>query len=69
MFELDHIVIAAATLDEGTQFTEDLLGVLLASGGQHHFMGTHNRLLSLGPKTYLEVIEVVLHFRTVLRYS
>lgn len=58
MFALDHIVIAAETLDEGTQFTEDLLGVPLAPGGQHHFMGTHNRLLSLGPKTYLEVIAI-----------
>ncbi len=58
MFALDHLVIAAETLEEGTALMEEALGVALSPGGQHHFMGTHNRLLSLGPETYLEVIAV-----------
>ena len=58
MFALDHLVIAAETLAEGTAFMEEALGVDLAPGGQHSFMGTHNRLLSLGPDTYLEVIAI-----------
>ena len=58
MFALDHLVIAAETLDAGTAFAEARLGVPLAPGGQHHFMGTHNRLLALGPDTYLEVIAI-----------
>jgi hypothetical protein len=58
MFALDHLVIAAESLAEGTAFMEEALGVDLAPGGQHTFMGTHNRLLSLGPDTYLEVIAI-----------
>ena len=58
MFALDHLVIAAETLAEGTAFMEEALGMDLAHGGQHTFMGTHNRLLSLGPGTYLEVIAI-----------
>ena len=35
---------------------EAVLDVPLAPGGAHPIMGTHNRLLSLGPDEYLEVI-------------
>lgn len=55
--ELDHIVIAAETLDEGVEFVESSLGVRMANGGKHKVMGTHNRLLSMGP-VYLEVIAI-----------
>lgn len=58
MFALDHLVIATETLAEGTAFLEEALGVELAPGGQHHFMGTHNRVLSLGPDIYLELIAI-----------
>src|SRR5690606_19696369 len=37
---------------------EAALGVGLEPGGKHPFMGTHNRLLSLGPGEYLEVIAI-----------
>ncbi len=56
MFELDHLVIAAKDLDEGSAFVQDLLGVPLEPGGKHTAMGTHNRLLNLGEGVYLEVI-------------
>lgn len=55
---LDHLAVAARTLEEGVAHVERLLGVLLAPGGRHAAMGTHNRLLSLGPDVYLEVIAI-----------
>lgn len=57
-FSFDHLVIAARSLDEGTAYVEAVLGVKLSPGGQHGHMGTHNRLLSLGPREYLEVIAI-----------
>ena len=56
--ELDHFVIAARTLDEGAAWIESRLGAAPVAGGKHPTMGTHNRLLSLGPGLYLEVIAV-----------
>jgi hypothetical protein len=52
---LDHIAVSAASLDEGTAWVEEALGVRLSPGGRHRHMGTCNRLLSLGD-VYLEVI-------------
>lgn len=56
--ELDHLVIAARTLDEGAAYVAQALGVTPAPGGVHARMGTHNLLLHLGEQTYLEVIAV-----------
>lgn len=58
MILLDHLVVAAATLDEGAAWIEARLGVPTSPGGRHESMGTHNRLLSLGTGRYLEVIAV-----------
>lgn len=55
---LDHLAIAAETLDAGVAWAEARLGCTLAGGGTHAAMGTHNRLLSLGPDLYLEVIAI-----------
>lgn len=55
---LDHLVIVAPDLDTGCAFVTDSLGVDLQPGGAHSRMGTHNRLLHLGPELYLEVIAV-----------
>lgn len=55
---LDHIAIAARTLDEGAAWLRDRLGVDLQPGGKHPLLGTHNRLLSLGPGEYLELIAI-----------
>lgn len=55
---LDHLVVAARTLDEGGAFIRNRFGVECVAGGKHATMGTHNRLLSLGPQSYLEVIAI-----------
>lgn len=55
---LDHLVVAAATLEQGEDYFEARLGVRPLRGGKHVAMGTHNSLLKLGEKTYLEVIAV-----------
>lgn len=54
--ELDHLVVAARTLDEGAAWVEARLGVLPVPGGKHPTMGTHNRLLFIGQGLFLEVI-------------
>lgn len=53
---LDHLVVTAPTLEEGTAWAEARLGLPLDPGGRHDAFATHNRLLSLGPGLYLEVI-------------
>lgn len=58
MHELDHLVVAARTLEEGGAWVEARLGVAPVPGGKHATMGTHNRLLRLGALVYLEVIAV-----------
>ena len=55
---LDHLVVAARTLDEGAAFVESRLGVPLSAIGKHPTMGTHNRAVALGPGRYLEVIAI-----------
>jgi catechol 2,3-dioxygenase-like lactoylglutathione lyase family enzyme len=55
---LDHLAIVAPDLDSGCAFVSRVLGVDLQPGGAHPRMGTHNRLLRLGPDTYLEVIAI-----------
>ena len=45
MLKLDHIVLAAETLQEGVDYVPHRLGVSFDAGGQHDLFGTHNRLL------------------------
>ena len=56
--ELDHIVVAAETLDQGTAYLKAKLGIAPAGGGSHLGVGTHNRVLKLGHDRYLEVIAI-----------
>jgi hypothetical protein len=54
--QLDHLAVTCGDLIEGAAMVENALGVPLQPGGQHARYSTHNRLLSLGPGEYLEVI-------------
>lgn len=54
--KIDHLAVAVKDLAVGVQWVETLLGVRTAPGGRHDYYGTHNRLLSLGPDLYLEII-------------
>jgi hypothetical protein len=58
MLELDHLAVAAETLEAGRAHVEAALGVALQQGGQHAHFGTHNLLLGLEDGLYLEVIAV-----------
>jgi hypothetical protein len=55
---IDHLVIVAATLEQGIAYIEKRLGVRPVKGGDHSRMGTHNCVLRLGDETYLEVIAI-----------
>lgn len=56
--ELDHLIIGAHTLEQGAAFIGDLLGVQPQTGGRHLAMGTHNMVLKIGARSYLEVIAI-----------
>jgi glyoxalase-like protein len=53
---IDHIVVTAASLAAGVDYVRRELGVAPQTGGEHVRMGTHNCLLKLGEKLFLEVI-------------
>jgi hypothetical protein len=55
---LDHLALSAETLEAGRSHVEDTLGVELDTRGEHPHMATHNRLLSVGPDKYFEVIAI-----------
>lgn len=54
---LDHLVMAALTLEAGAAYVAERLGVEPSGGGQHVALGTHNKLWRLG-EIYLEVIAI-----------
>ncbi len=55
---MDHLVIGAASLEQGVDFVKEKLGVEMPFGGTHLKMGTHNHLMQLGNNTFLEIIAI-----------
>src|SRR5437868_12288896 len=55
---LDHLVVAAETLEQGEDHLESLLGARPRRAGKHVAMGTHNSVLRLGERVYLELIAI-----------
>lgn len=53
---LDHLVLAATSLEAGNDYVLKKFGVRPEAGGRHEGWGTHNSLLQIGSGTYLEVI-------------
>ena len=68
---LDHLVLAARTLEESVAWCETTLGLRPEAGGQHVFMGTHNRVFGIGagafPRSYFEIIAIDPSLRTPQR--
>ncbi len=60
--ELDHLVVACATLDDGRAWCESTFGVAASPGGNHPKMGTHNLLIATSsarfPRSYIEIIAI-----------
>ena len=59
--ELDHIVIATRSLEDGIAYLEEVLGLSVPAGGKHPLMGTHNCLMRMGPRAFLELIAIDPH--------
>lgn len=55
---MDHMAITAPSLEAGVEYIRQTLGVSPQVGGEHPRMGTHNAVLKLGEKFYLEVIAI-----------
>jgi hypothetical protein len=56
--QVDHLVFAAASLAQGIEYIAALTGVVPRPGGKHLGMGTHNALMKLGDRVYLEIIAI-----------
>ncbi len=59
---VDHLVVAAPTLDEGVRWCEATFAITPGAGGRHALMGTHNRLFAIGGErfanAYFEIIAI-----------
>jgi hypothetical protein len=55
---LDHLVVTAASCEQGVSWLQARSGITIPFGGQHPLMGTHNHLTALAEDQFLEVIAI-----------
>ena len=59
---IDHLVVAANSLEEGVRWCKNTLGITPEPGGSHALFGTHNQLIRLQSAAhalaYLEIIAI-----------
>jgi len=55
---LDHLIVGASSLADGVDYVAKVTGATPRRGGRHVAMGTHNALLRLGDRVYLEVLAI-----------
>lgn len=59
---IDHLVVAADSLEQGAAWCAATFGIQPSGGGKHPLMGTHNRVIAISsenfPDCYLEVIAI-----------
>ncbi len=59
---IDHLVIAADSLEQNADWRAATFGDQPSGGGKHPLMGTHNRVIAISsesfPDCYLEVIAI-----------
>ncbi|MEJ6394019.1 VOC family protein [Gymnodinialimonas sp. 2305UL16-5] len=58
MLTFDHIALSCEGLETGAADVAAALGQEMLPGGHHPAMGTHNRLLSMGPGEYSELVAI-----------
>ena len=60
--QIDHLVVAAHSLQQGVEWCEATLGITPDAGGEHEKYGTHNRLFKIAtpafPVAYFEIIAI-----------
>jgi hypothetical protein len=60
--QIDHLVVAARSLNEGVAWCKATLGITPDAGGEHEQFGTHNRLFKIAtpryPMAYFEIIAI-----------
>ncbi len=60
--QIDHLVVAALSVQQGVEWCEATLGITPAAGGEHEKYGTHNRLFKIAtpafPVAYFEIIAI-----------
>ena len=59
---VDHLVVLAASLEQGCAWSKRVLGVTPGAGGEHPLMGSHNRLVNASSpsfsRAYIEIIAI-----------